>query len=128
MIAEAMTRIGKELLIAYPIPVLLAVLAWAPGGGVKGFLFSAHGGAAWLLLLLSFPWLTGRILALCIATRAGSGLARFRQALLVLIGYFPLSVLCAYSFTLALNPPLSNTMRNLLPWFYFPLSLGVDGW
>ncbi len=121
-------KIRSEMVLAYPIPLLLSLMAWAPGDIIKGILFSPYGGLGWFLLLPSFPWLTGRILLLCLLGPASERLSRCKRALVVLLGYFPISILCAASFILALNPPLSNSLRNLVPWFYFPLSLGIDGW
>ena len=123
-----LNRFAAEALLAYPLPLLLAVVAWLPIDSIRGILFSAHGGVGWLLLTISLPWLIVRAIALLFGGPAEARIRRGKCALSVMVAYLPVSVACAYSLIFALNPPLTNTLRNVLPWFYFPASLLIDGW
>ena len=124
-----MNKVSSELLFSYPIPLLLAIVAWCPLNFVVGLLFSPHGGLGWLLLLCSFPWLIVRLVVLLFSEHSqNSEISRDKHAMAVLVGYLPVSITCAYSLIFALNPPLTNSLFTVLPWFYFPLSVAVDGW
>ncbi len=117
-----------EMILAYPVPLMLAVVAWIPLDILRGVLFSGHGGLGWFLLLVSFPWLVIRTIVILVRVGVATPTWRLRRVLGVLAAYIPISVLCAYSLVRALNPPLTNTLWNVLPWFYFPASLLIPGW
>jgi hypothetical protein len=120
------SRIGNSIgqaFVAYPLPLIMAVFAWVPFDMFRGILFSAHGGLGWLLLLLSFPWLLVRATVLCASGPVEDRSRRRRAALFIVAGYVPISLLCAYSLMRALNPPLTNTLKTILPFLYFPAAL-----
>jgi CDP-diglyceride synthetase len=120
--------IADELWKAYPIPIAVALLAWLPVDLLRGIMFSPHGGFAWIVLLLAFPWLLVRAAMLALSAVPTERRRQRKMSLLIVIGYPLLSVICVYSLVRALNPPLNEGIFGLLPWFYFPLSLLTDGW
>jgi len=122
-----MIKIISEMFRTYPIPLVLALVAWIPVDFVLGILFSPHGGLGWLILLVSFPWLIVRIIVLCVFAQPDLR-PPWKRALALLLGYLPISILSSYSLVFALSPPLTNSLRNVLPWFYFPLSVAISHW
>jgi|KBSSwiStaDraftv2_1062776.scaffolds.fasta_scaffold327285_2 hypothetical protein len=118
----------SELAKSYPIPIGLALLAWIPIDAVRGIVFSFHGGLGWLLLALAFPWLLGRVIVLLLTGTTEFSWRRLARAIIVLVAYLPVSILCAYSLLFALDPPLRETLPNALRWFFIPLSFIGGVW
>lgn len=117
-----------ELWLAYPIPLVLMLLAATGINTILGIFFSPHGGIGWLLLLAAFPWVLIRAGVLAIRAPKQTQVSRRQHALYVLAAYVPLSALSSYFIAARLSPPLQLTMANTLPWYYFPLSLLLPGW
>ena len=115
-----------ELWRSCPIPLVLTGLALTRINVVLGILFSGHGGIGWMLLLLAFPWVVIRALYLAFSGPPDMRAERRRMAIYALLMYVAVAVVSCGILIALLSPPLKLSMRETLPWFFFPLLLLVQ--
>lgn len=104
-----------------PIPLLLTGLALTRNNTVLGLLFSMHGGIGWMLLLLAFPWVLIRAGLLAFTAPAERRAAGRRDAIIALLIYVVVALMCSGILVWLLAPNLR--LRDALPWFFFPVGL-----
>jgi len=111
---------------AYRFAIIMALLAIIPG---CNFLYSGHGGPAWLILPSVFP-VTLFLLYRAWRNALPEGHPRpTRFAVLSLISYFPLSLLAAMLGAASIENTFGLPVQPLFFWgfFIFPIGLVFNG-
>jgi hypothetical protein len=116
-----------ELWRACPIPLGLVLLALTRLDPVLGIFFSTHGGLGWLLALAAFPWALARAGYIAFSGPAEMRAASRRKAGYVLLLYIAVAALACLALVALLAPPLNLGVREVLPWFFFPLAPFAHG-
>ena len=120
MLAAAGKR--NALLAAYGYAFSLAVAAAVPG---LNFVYSGHGGPAWLLLPFALP-IAIAVLAVGYFKASGSErMARGRFALASLAAYVPFSLLASCIGSISIHATFGLTVGPLQMWALFMSPFGL---
>jgi len=119
-----MRAVATEVWKSYPLPFLALLPAFTNVDALLAIFFSLHGGLAWLLILAALPWVVIRIARVLLAGEA-SKWQRKSHALGIAIGYVFVSLASSTFLAWRLSPPLKLTLANVLPSYFFPLSMLV---
>ena len=104
------------LCVAYAVPLLVAGASLINVDWFRGIFYSIHGGIAWLGVLASF-------FSVCVVALTVGKFVSLKLAVSIVIGYVPVSMMCAAILSSALSPPYHLTIRNTVVIFWFPLGL-----
>lgn len=109
------------LLLAFGPAILLALVAVVPG---LNFLFSGHGGPAWFVLPLAFPF---ALLILCLAYRGSPKMEKPAAKKFVLVSvacYIPLSLLASIAGAYSIRASFG---LDVSPWHLWAVFLSPFG-
>jgi hypothetical protein len=116
------TKAAKLAISAYMFAFLMAVISVVPG---LNYLYSGHGGPAWLLLPFVFPVALIRLYwAVRVAPVAERARVK-RFALLSIIAYLPLSLMASYFGCASIERTFGLPVGLLTMWGLFTMPFGL---
>jgi hypothetical protein len=123
--SDTLARFWREVLREYRFPIIMYTLAIVPG---LNFTYSGHGGFAWFIAPLCFPWVIVRIL-IKIGRGPGTSSQWYKKFFKVTVPAYvavslPLSLLAVTSLRMAFGLEVSTwaffaLMVSPFPWWYF---------
>lgn len=119
--AMCTTEAARLTVSAYGFAVVMAVIAIVPG---LNFLYSGHGGPAWLLLPFVFPVALLRLYLAIRRSPAGERSEVKRFAVLSIVAYLPLSLGASYLGCVSIERTFGLPVGMLTMWGMFTMPFG----
>lgn len=120
------THVAKLTWSVYGFAIVMALIAIIPG---CNFLYSGHGGIAWLVLPFAFPFALLRLFLLYRSVPSDQKQFTKRFALVSLVSYFPVSLAASFLGAHSITSTFGLPVEPLFFWGLFTLPLGfVSTW
>jgi hypothetical protein len=112
----------KRTLSVYGFAIVMALMAIIPG---CNFMYSYHGGIAWLILPFAFPFALLRLYLLYRGAPAEEKVFTKRFAFISLAAYVPLSFVASFIGAYSIRNTFGLPVEPLFFWGFFTLPFGL---